>query len=424
MMRKFIAIAIFTLLPAMLFAGRRDVNPQIELTDMSAVIEGYDLMIGLDIHASGVAINCNGQMTVEFALETPERRLALPVVVYTGKQRARYEERRKLLSGRYSAEPYYTYDRVKKRDIYRLSYKVSIPAQEWMEQAVLTYRMYRHDCSGDRLVERMVLPCNIVVANSSAQDAVSVTIQTSQTVQTVQTDQTIQIVQPIQSVVQPVQPEPQPIVPEPVEPEPVVQPALPDPAAHIVPDRPAPIEESLPENIRSVVLSLPITFPVSQTEILPNFGNNRRELARIDSLYDALLEPDRKIEIEHIYICGYASPEGGYLNNEWLAYSRSNSLKQYLCKQNHPLGELLDNATVDWIAEDWEGLARMVEQSYVSKKGAILDVIDNERLSPDEREDKLQQIVPWSSVYRVLLDDIYPRLRRIELTIYYTESEQ
>ena len=52
-------------------------------------------------------IRCNGQAKLEFAIENSDRRIVLPVVIYSGTTRYHYERQSEQLSGAYHLEPYH-----------------------------------------------------------------------------------------------------------------------------------------------------------------------------------------------------------------------------------------------------------------------------------------------------------------------------
>lgn len=62
-------------------------------------IKGENLDIRFVITASGIEIDCDGQHILEFAVESAERRLVLPVVVYSGAQRPLRAPSRTALGG-------------------------------------------------------------------------------------------------------------------------------------------------------------------------------------------------------------------------------------------------------------------------------------------------------------------------------------
>jgi tetratricopeptide (TPR) repeat protein len=166
------------------------------------------------------------------------------------------------------------------------------------------------------------------------------------------------------------------------------------------------------------MIELDINFPVNVTEVRPSYMNNPAELRRADSLV-VLLSGNELININGINIRGYASPEGRYANNERLAKGRSEGFKCYLINK-YPHIDHIRNATTMWTAEDWEGLALLVEQSDLPNKQEVLAVVLDGSMAPDTKEQVLQKIGKWSEVYKPMLDEMFPKLRRIELRVDYT----
>ena len=337
------------------------------------VVEGH-LRLQVGVLASGLSLGRNDRLTLEFALEDAEHRVVLPVVVYSGKARYRYERRREALAGGYQAAPYAAYSGVRPGEAYRLDYRLSVPHQPWMAGASLTYREYRHGCWGDQERSRGVLAA--------------------------------------------LAPKAEPAVPE-AAPEAAGPPVWrPDPAVvpHLVSFL-APAVEQV--KARASMLELNVGFPVNVTEVRPQFGNNVYELGRADSLV-RLLQGNELLRIQAVHIRGYASPEGAYANNDRLARGRSEGFKQYLASQ-YPYNPHILNARTHWVPEDWEGVERLVEAHVgFSRKPEVLALVRNPGIAPDEKDRRLRELQPWSGNYGILLHEIYPKLRRIELRVEYT----
>lgn len=103
--------------------------------------------------------------------------------------------------------------------------------------------------------------------------------------------------------------------------------------------------------------------------------------------------------------------------NTRLAAGRVESLVEYL-KESGNFGDVTFSTSS--VAEDWEGLERMVSASDLSEKEALLAVIrDTEIKDYDIREAKLS-LISGGVPYRELLEKIYPALRRTDYTIDYT----
>lgn len=166
------------------------------------------------------------------------------------------------------------------------------------------------------------------------------------------------------------------------------------------------------------MIELNIGFPVNVTEVRLSFGNNPSELRRADSLVQVITN-NELLMINGVNIRGYASPEGRYAANERLAKGRSEGFKQYLVR-NYPTNQYIRNATTKWTPEDWKGLAKLVYQSDLPHKDEVLAVVLDESMAPDTKEQVLQKIGKWSSVYKTMLNEMFPKLRRIELRVDYT----
>ncbi len=360
---------LYTLLLACICvtAKAQDTGNGISIGNLKTNITGEKLDIGFDVKASGVDIECDGQLILEFAVENADRRLVMPVVVYSGKQRYLYERRRELLSDSYHVEPYHIYKGVKKNKAYELGYKISVPYYSWMEHAGITFREYTHDCSGDNQSGNGVLVADL---------------------------------------------NPAPVY---------VEPEVWKPDASLFPNLVSFLDPEVEEvKARASMISLNIGFPVNVTEVRPSFGNNAHELSRADSLITALQNRNELLDIRGVGICGYASPEGTYANNERLAKGRSQSFKQYLVN-NYRSSEYIRDAHTTWVAEDWDGVGRLVQTNdTIAQKQDVLAIVYDNSIAPDRKDVMLQHIVWWSSNYKIILKDLYPKLRRIELKVDYT----
>lgn len=156
-----------------------------------------------------------------------------------------------------------------------------------------------------------------------------------------------------------------------------------------------------------------IDFPVSKTDINPDYRNNRSELAKIIATVDSVRN-DSDIKVRQLYFKGFASPESPYSNNERLAKGRTASLKKYVQDLYHFPEEMI---VAESEPENWEGLRIYVANSSLEHKDEILDVIDGNR-KPDDKEWIIKSDFPKD--YRFLLDNCYPGLRKTDYKIEYT----
>lgn len=155
-----------------------------------------------------------------------------------------------------------------------------------------------------------------------------------------------------------------------------------------------------------------LDFPVARTEINPEFGNNPRELAKIEQLINEI-RTDKNLTVTGVMITGYASPEGDVNFNNRLSRGRAEALRNYLSMRAGIPPYLY---RVGYGGEDWGGLTRLVQNSYVEPKGTILSIINY--YNPAERKNRLKAL-NGGRTYQQLLHTLYPQLRRVVAKIDY-----
>jgi outer membrane protein OmpA-like peptidoglycan-associated protein len=185
--------------------------------------------------------------------------------------------------------------------------------------------------------------------------------------------------------------------PHPIEPQ----------VTYVAPEKPA-------VKMREIAATAFIDYEVNRTNIVRSFRNNPTELDKIESTINKV-KNNKDMTFKGVMLEGYASPEGGYANNERLAAGRVNALKSYIVSQcGVPASEIL----VSHVAEDWAGLRAEVAKSSIEAKEEILAIIDGGD-APDAREARLKTVAggrPW----RIILRDMMPPLRRTDYRIDYT----
>lgn len=158
-----------------------------------------------------------------------------------------------------------------------------------------------------------------------------------------------------------------------------------------------------------------LEFPVGKSVLDLSIGKNSQE-------WNALVNEIRQIEknedeqIISVEIIGYASPEGPYALNERLSRERARVLaNQILFFGNLSLSpELVRSSSV---AEDWDGLVLLLKERPVPYQQEILHIIENIGIF-DGREKAIMELA-HGNVYRTLLKDYFPKLRRTEYRITY-----
>jgi hypothetical protein len=157
-----------------------------------------------------------------------------------------------------------------------------------------------------------------------------------------------------------------------------------------------------------------LDFPVSQTDIIPGYGNNPRELSKIESIINEIRKDDN-VRVTGVSITGYASPEGDITFNNQLSRGRAESLRSYLASRSAipPQQYRLGSG-----GEDWEGLARMIQgMNNFAPKETVLSII--RYYNPVERKDRLKAL-DGGRLWEWMLNELYPRLRRVVSRIEYT----
>ena len=156
-----------------------------------------------------------------------------------------------------------------------------------------------------------------------------------------------------------------------------------------------------------------VDFRVNKTNIDPNYRNNVPELGKIQASIDSIKNTS-DVEVKKIFIKGFASPEGGYANNERLAKGRTEALKNYVQGLYDFPASTYETA---YEPEDWDGLISYLEGSSLASKDDILDIIRNSGLDPDPMEWRIKS--RHAGDYAFLLQNVYPGLRHSDYRIEY-----
>lgn len=159
-----------------------------------------------------------------------------------------------------------------------------------------------------------------------------------------------------------------------------------------------------------------LDFPVNKVMIYPNYRNNPQELRKIRETIDSV-QGNKYATITEVCIKGYASPEGSYLNNTYLAENRAKALSDYVNGLYHFKHATF---TVDFEPEDWDGLEKRLVTMNLADKDELLAIIRANDLSDlDKKEWKLKALNGGAS-YKILLRDVYPALRHSDYEVKYT----
>lgn len=105
----------------------------------------------------------------------------------------------------------------------------------------------------------------------------------------------------------------------------------------------------------------------------PDYHNNRAELQKLDSLLSPLSAGNYS-SLEYVRVCGYASPDGTYIDNERLAGSRARFFASYIYSN---CGIPRSRIETTCVAEDWEGLSVLLQSEQPPYADAALSIIRN-----------------------------------------------
>ena len=164
---------------------------------------------------------------------------------------------------------------------------------------------------------------------------------------------------------------------------------------------------------RSESATLYIDYPTGVYDVRREFHNNRPELKKLDSLMRPLTEGNLA-SISSISICGYASPDGTYKDNEILASNRARCFKKYMHTTYAPGYDLYK---VSSVPEDWDGLVELLQRHPMNHGDEVLSLIA--RIGIFEGREKQLMDMHGGAVYRELLKSYFPQLRRIRITVGY-----
>ena len=166
--------------------------------------------------------------------------------------------------------------------------------------------------------------------------------------------------------------------------------------------------------------SVNIYFPLDVDRFNINFkaGKDLSNKKQLELLKKAL-KANKNWMVKGLAINGYASPEGELQRNSGLSQGRANSTFSYLKKELKKLGftEVNDQnlSMGSTLAEDWAGLAKLVEASKLADKAAIVAIINNPSVGDLEKEGLIRRdhAKSWDKIKTTLL----PQLRKSELVV-------
>ena len=149
-----------------------------------------------------------------------------------------------------------------------------------------------------------------------------------------------------------------------------------------------------------------IYYPVNKVTIYENYMDNPVELEKIKR---HLAESPR---IDSITIYSYASPEGPYSWNKWLARERGKTAKRYILANIPEFRNFPDSLIkLDPTAENWAGMREEIVRLYDRyDKEQVLEIIDRPGITDEQRKQLLKE-QSWGWSWKFILSRIMPQLR-------------
>lgn len=158
-----------------------------------------------------------------------------------------------------------------------------------------------------------------------------------------------------------------------------------------------------------------VTYELDSITLKPFMFDNPRELNKIYSDIEKVVQ-DSLLTVTKVSIHGFASPEGRYDHNEYLARERAKTLLQWVqnecARKNVEVGEF----SSDYTPENWSGLIdSLMNHPEFSHRDEILTLARNNDMEPDQRDNAIKKAYPQE--YRYMLKNWYPYLRHADYKI-------
>ena len=159
------------------------------------------------------------------------------------------------------------------------------------------------------------------------------------------------------------------------------------------------------KNVKTYVTKADIVYAINSSQASSRAANTA-DMKDFKKNVENTMNNDRATQ--HIYVNGYASPDGPEQFNDKLSKARSQSGQKVVDKMLKDTGLDIDAA---FYGEDWEGFQELVAASNIEDKDLILQVLKMYS-SSTQREAEIKNM---AAVFTALKSDILPKLRRAQV---------
>lgn len=328
------------------------------------------LDVDLSVDFEGLKMPADESLTMTPVLINGDNEQGLPTVLINGTEKQKvYQREQVFAAGRNPAPIPAVVIRNDAKTARSFRYRVAVPYQEWMKDAVLLIRSQKCACHGKKgniYEDKIADGLNLPKARTSAWD----------------TDTDRKYLSWVNFI------------------------------------EPAPDKDTL----HTVTGSIPYFGQESRDKAEKPLGELSEEKQNFE-IYHRLRNALRGIrqetgtELVKVKITGYGAPIGNLKKSETNALTRALNLKEYLRENRLTAGIPLE---VSWIPEDWDSITSLVKQSDMMLREATLDLIGNVDIAKG-RERMLMGLADGKP-YKYLAEKIFRGVMRVDYEIEYTRK--
>lgn len=154
-----------------------------------------------------------------------------------------------------------------------------------------------------------------------------------------------------------------------------------------------------------------VEFRQGSAVLLADFRSNQAELSKIQKSIE-WVKKEEGTTITGIKLFGSCSPEATWNFNARLAAERANTVKSYIYTRYKVQPDIIE---VESIPEDWNLFQKLMEESTLPERDAILAIINSDK-DPDVKNAELSKM----PVYTDLMKNVYPFLRKVDYEVKYS----